>query len=99
MIRVGVIGTGVMGAYHAHLLNGTIAGAALGGTFDIDAARAAEVAAQAPGARSGRLRQAEHHGAPKSLRSARHAPHRGRFSRGPSGVLGVVPGRARRYGL
>ena len=52
MIRVGVIGTGVMGAYHAHLLNGTIAGAALGGTFDIDAARAAEVAAQAPGARA-----------------------------------------------
>jgi myo-inositol 2-dehydrogenase/D-chiro-inositol 1-dehydrogenase len=52
MIRVGVIGTGVMGAYHAHLLNDTIAGAALAGTFDIDVGRAAEVAGQAPGARA-----------------------------------------------
>lgn len=51
-LRVGVIGTGAMGAYHAHLLNETIAGAALAATFDIVAARAAEAAAQAPGARA-----------------------------------------------
>ena len=51
MIGVGVIGTGVMGAYHAQLLNEAIVGAALVGTFDIDAARAAEVAARAPRAR------------------------------------------------
>jgi myo-inositol 2-dehydrogenase/D-chiro-inositol 1-dehydrogenase len=52
MISVGVIGVGVMGAYHAQQLNETIAGAALAGTFDIVAARAAEMAAQAPGARA-----------------------------------------------
>ena len=52
MIGVGVIGTGAMGAYHAQLLNETIAGAHLAGTFDIDAARAAGVAAQAPNARA-----------------------------------------------
>jgi myo-inositol 2-dehydrogenase/D-chiro-inositol 1-dehydrogenase len=52
MIDVGIIGTGAMGTHHAQLLNETIAGAALAGTFDIDAARAAEVAAQAPAARA-----------------------------------------------
>jgi myo-inositol 2-dehydrogenase/D-chiro-inositol 1-dehydrogenase len=52
MISVGVIGVGVMGAYHAQQLNETIAGAALAGTFDIVTARAAEVAAQAPDARA-----------------------------------------------
>ena len=52
MIGVGVIGTGMIGAYHAQLLNETIAGAHLAGTFDIDAARAAGVAAQAPNARA-----------------------------------------------
>jgi myo-inositol 2-dehydrogenase/D-chiro-inositol 1-dehydrogenase len=52
MIGVGVIGTGVMGAYHAQLLNEAVVGAALAGTYDIDAGRAADVAAQAPGARA-----------------------------------------------
>lgn len=52
MIRVGVIGTGIMGADHAHKLNSVIAGATLGATFDIDSARAASVAGLNPHARA-----------------------------------------------
>ena len=52
MIRVGVIGTGIMGADHAHRLSSMIGGATLGGTFDIDPARASSVAALSPDARA-----------------------------------------------
>lgn len=52
MIRVGIIGAGIMGADHAHRLSSIIGGATLGGTFDIDPARAASVAALSPGARA-----------------------------------------------
>ena len=52
MIRVGVIGTGIMGADHARRLNSVVAGATLGATFDIDPARAATVAALNPDARA-----------------------------------------------
>jgi myo-inositol 2-dehydrogenase / D-chiro-inositol 1-dehydrogenase len=44
MIRVGIIGTGVMGADHARILSGSISGATLGAVFDVDAARAAAAA-------------------------------------------------------
>jgi myo-inositol 2-dehydrogenase/D-chiro-inositol 1-dehydrogenase len=50
-IRVGVIGTGIMGADHARLLSGQVAGATLTATFDIDPERAAGVAALSPWAR------------------------------------------------
>lgn len=52
-VRVGIIGTGVMGADHARLLGGVVSGASLGAVFDVDQARAAAVAdsiAVAPGA-------------------------------------------------
>lgn len=43
-IRVGVIGTGIIGADHARLLGGVIRGAAVGSVFDLDADRASAVA-------------------------------------------------------
>ena len=49
-IRVGVIGTGIMGADHARLLGSAVSGATLGAVFDIDRDRAAGVAARTPGA-------------------------------------------------
>jgi myo-inositol 2-dehydrogenase/D-chiro-inositol 1-dehydrogenase len=48
MIRVGIIGTGVMGTDHARLLSSVVAGAALGAVYDIDRTRAV---AAAPAAR------------------------------------------------
>ncbi len=50
MIRIGVIGTGVMGADHARLLGSEISGAMLGAVYDIDPLRASAVAAGIPGA-------------------------------------------------
>jgi myo-inositol 2-dehydrogenase / D-chiro-inositol 1-dehydrogenase len=44
-VRVGVIGVGVMGAEHARLLTREVAGSEVSAVFDIDADRAAEVAA------------------------------------------------------
>lgn len=49
--RVGIIGTGIMGADHARLLTGAVSGAVVGGVFDLDADRAAGVAAASGGAR------------------------------------------------
>ena len=49
-LRVGVIGTGGMGARHARNLSQRIAGATLAGIMDLDQARAAEVAAECGGA-------------------------------------------------
>ncbi|WP_433528322.1 Gfo/Idh/MocA family protein [Micromonospora sp. CA-263727] len=43
-VRVGIIGTGVMGADHARLLSGAVSGAALTAVFDLDRQRAAAVA-------------------------------------------------------
>ena len=51
MIRIGVIGTGVMGADHARLLGSVVAGAALTAVYDLDAHRAAAVAGTVPGTR------------------------------------------------
>jgi myo-inositol 2-dehydrogenase/D-chiro-inositol 1-dehydrogenase len=50
-IRVGVIGTGVIGTDHALKLAGTISGATVAGVTDLDRDRAAEVAARIGGAR------------------------------------------------
>jgi myo-inositol 2-dehydrogenase/D-chiro-inositol 1-dehydrogenase len=50
-VRVGIIGTGVMGADHARLLHGAVSGASLTALFDVDRERAAVVASGAPGAR------------------------------------------------
>jgi myo-inositol 2-dehydrogenase/D-chiro-inositol 1-dehydrogenase len=50
-VRVGVIGTGVMGTDHARLLSRTISGAELGAVFDIDRQRAQAVADALPTAR------------------------------------------------
>jgi len=44
-VRVGVIGTGVMGAEHARLLDREISGAQVFGVFDLDGRRAAATAA------------------------------------------------------
>ncbi|MEV0900010.1 Gfo/Idh/MocA family oxidoreductase [Actinoplanes sp. NPDC049802] len=49
--RIGVIGTGVMGADHARLLTGAVSGARVGGVFDTDGARARGVATASGGAR------------------------------------------------
>jgi myo-inositol 2-dehydrogenase/D-chiro-inositol 1-dehydrogenase len=43
-IRVGIIGTGVMGADHARLLSGSVSGATLAAVFDVDRERASAVA-------------------------------------------------------
>ncbi|MEU4623416.1 Gfo/Idh/MocA family oxidoreductase [Actinoplanes sp. NPDC023801] len=49
--RIGIIGTGIMGADHARLLTGAVSGASVGGVFDVDADRAGGVAARSGGAR------------------------------------------------
>ena len=49
-VRVGVIGTGVMGAHHAATLWGNVSGAELVAVADADLARARAVAATLPGA-------------------------------------------------
>jgi len=51
MKRIGIIGTGIMGADHARLLTEAVSGAEVGGVFDLDPARAAEVGAASRGAR------------------------------------------------
>jgi myo-inositol 2-dehydrogenase / D-chiro-inositol 1-dehydrogenase len=51
VIRIGIIGTGVMGADHARLLGTVVSGATLGAVFDLDAVRAGQVAATLPGTR------------------------------------------------
>lgn len=51
MKRIGIIGTGIMGADHARLLTSAVSGAVVGGVFDLDAERAAKVAAASGGAR------------------------------------------------
>jgi len=51
-VRVGVIGTGVMGAEHARLLDREVSGAEVCAVFDVDAGRAAATAA---GLRSARV--------------------------------------------
>jgi myo-inositol 2-dehydrogenase / D-chiro-inositol 1-dehydrogenase len=51
VIRVGVIGTGVMGSDHARLLGSVVAGASLGAVYDVDRSRAARVARAVPSAR------------------------------------------------
>src|SRR5207249_12086382 len=51
MIRVGLIGTGVMGANHARLLGTAVHGATLGAVFDVDGPRALAVADSVPGTR------------------------------------------------
>jgi myo-inositol 2-dehydrogenase/D-chiro-inositol 1-dehydrogenase len=43
-IRVGIIGTGIMGADHARLLGGVVSGATLAAVFDVDRERARAVA-------------------------------------------------------
>lgn len=43
-VRVGIIGTGVMGTDHARLLAGAVSGATLSAVFDVDRQRAAAVA-------------------------------------------------------
>ncbi len=50
-LRVGIIGTGVMGADHARLLGGQVAGAVLSAVSDVDTGRAAAVAGAIPGTR------------------------------------------------
>lgn len=50
-VRVGVIGTGVMGAAHVAMLSSEVAGAKVAATFDLDADRAAEAVAGLPGVR------------------------------------------------
>src|SRR5262245_23784502 len=50
-MRVGIIGTGVMGADHARLLATAVSGAELAAVSDVDAGRAAAVAAGFPGVR------------------------------------------------
>ncbi|WP_430782111.1 Gfo/Idh/MocA family protein [Actinoplanes sp. G11-F43] len=49
--RIGIIGTGIMGADHARLLTGAVSGACVAGVFDLDAERAGGVAANSGGAR------------------------------------------------
>lgn len=50
-VRVGVIGTGIMGTDHARLLGTQVAGAELVAVSDVDTARAARVAEGIPGTR------------------------------------------------
>ncbi|MEU1160132.1 Gfo/Idh/MocA family oxidoreductase [Streptomyces sp. NPDC005921] len=52
-VRVGVVGAGNMGADHVHTLHRWVSGAEVAYVADLDAGRAAEVAAGVPGARSG----------------------------------------------
>jgi myo-inositol 2-dehydrogenase / D-chiro-inositol 1-dehydrogenase len=51
-VRVGVIGTGIMGADHVNTLHGHVSGAAVTMVADLDLARARAVAAALPGARA-----------------------------------------------
>ena len=51
-VRVGVIGTGVMGADHANTLHRFVRGAAVAMVADVDRARAEAVAAELPGVRA-----------------------------------------------
>jgi myo-inositol 2-dehydrogenase / D-chiro-inositol 1-dehydrogenase len=51
VIRVGIIGTGVMGADHARLVSGSVSGATLSAVFDVDRERARTVADTIPTAR------------------------------------------------
>jgi myo-inositol 2-dehydrogenase/D-chiro-inositol 1-dehydrogenase len=51
-VRVGVIGTGVMGTDHARMLGRMVAGATLSAVFDVDRDRAAAVAGSLPGTRA-----------------------------------------------
>jgi myo-inositol 2-dehydrogenase/D-chiro-inositol 1-dehydrogenase len=51
-VRVGIIGTGVMGTDHARLLSGAVSGAELTAVFDVDRQRAAAVAQAAGSARA-----------------------------------------------
>jgi myo-inositol 2-dehydrogenase / D-chiro-inositol 1-dehydrogenase len=50
-VRVGVVGTGNMGADHVDHLHQGVSGAAVGAVADVDAARARAVAERAPGAK------------------------------------------------
>ena len=50
-VRVGIIGTGVMGADHARMLGSTTAGATVGAVFDLDRDRASAAVAGIPDAR------------------------------------------------
>ncbi|HEY2041388.1 MAG TPA: Gfo/Idh/MocA family oxidoreductase [Jatrophihabitans sp.] len=50
-LRVGVIGTGVMGSEHARLLNAVVSGVEVAALYDVDAERVARVAADIDGAR------------------------------------------------
>jgi myo-inositol 2-dehydrogenase/D-chiro-inositol 1-dehydrogenase len=50
-VRVGIIGTGVMGTDHARLLGGSVSGALVTALADVDLARAGAVARTIPGAR------------------------------------------------
>jgi myo-inositol 2-dehydrogenase/D-chiro-inositol 1-dehydrogenase len=43
-VRIGVIGAGIMGAEHARLLSHEVSGSAVGAVYDIDTARAEQVA-------------------------------------------------------
>jgi myo-inositol 2-dehydrogenase/D-chiro-inositol 1-dehydrogenase len=52
-VRVGVIGTGIMGADHVNTLHRHVAGASVTMVADLDLARARAVAATLPGARAG----------------------------------------------
>ncbi|MFD1374478.1 Gfo/Idh/MocA family protein [Actinoplanes sichuanensis] len=49
--RIGIIGTGIMGADHARLLTSAVSGAAVGGVFDLDTDRARGVAESSGGAK------------------------------------------------
>ncbi|GAB3044082.1 Gfo/Idh/MocA family oxidoreductase [Sediminivirga luteola] len=49
-VRVGVIGAGIMGADHARTLDRWVSGAVVSRIADVDAGRAAQVAAEVPGA-------------------------------------------------
>ena len=51
-VRVGVIGTGIMGADHVNTLHRFVPGAAVGMVADVDLARAEAVAAAVPGVRA-----------------------------------------------
>ncbi|MEN3306130.1 MAG: myo-inositol 2-dehydrogenase / D-chiro-inositol 1-dehydrogenase [Micromonosporaceae bacterium] len=50
-VRVGIIGTGIMGSDHARLLGTAVSGGSLVAVSDVDTSRAAAVAARHPGVR------------------------------------------------
>jgi myo-inositol 2-dehydrogenase/D-chiro-inositol 1-dehydrogenase len=49
VVRVGVIGAGIMGTDHAELLDGSVSGATVTAVADVDATRAAELSARLEG--------------------------------------------------